>query len=191
MTTLTTLLDDHRATLVRWFEQHARHLRRLEGADDLAQGVHLHALRYRDNFRYLGERPFVAWMLKLAKQYLAGRTAHWKALKRDAGPSCASRWPRAGSNRSAPTPVRSRSPRAASRCGSRRWRSTDCRRATASSSVFPARVRRSTRSRARSISLRQPHNARACAHSNASRRSMRSCVDSARATRPDPPKAPR
>ena len=83
---LPELLTKHRPVLVRYFERNARSLRRYEAAEDLAQGVHLHAVRHEDRFEYQGEKPFVSWLLHLAQQHLADRIAHWKALKRDAGP---------------------------------------------------------------------------------------------------------
>jgi RNA polymerase sigma factor (sigma-70 family) len=83
---LSELLTRYRGRLVRYFERKGRALRRHESAEDLAQGVHLHALANRRHFRYQGERPFVSWMLKVARQYLARRIEHWSAAKRDAGP---------------------------------------------------------------------------------------------------------
>jgi len=86
MTDLADLLTRHRPVLVRYFERNAAYVRRFEGAEDLAQGVHLHAISHRDRFDYQGEKQFVAWLLALARQHLADRVAHWKALKRNAGP---------------------------------------------------------------------------------------------------------
>ena len=86
MSELPDLLSAHRATLVRFFERKGAYLKRYEAAEDLAQGVHLHALRYADRFEYQGDPQFVSWLLQLARQHLANRIAHWKALKRDAGP---------------------------------------------------------------------------------------------------------
>lgn len=83
---LEELLTRHRETLVRYFRKHGAYLRRYEASEDLVQGVHLHAVRHRDKFDYRGEPQFVAWLLRLARQHLADRIAHWKALKRDAGP---------------------------------------------------------------------------------------------------------
>jgi len=86
MTDLAELLARHRDALVRYFERNGAWLRRFEAAEDLAQGVHLHAIRHRDRFEYRGDRQFLGWLLALAGQHLADRIAHWKALKRDAGP---------------------------------------------------------------------------------------------------------
>lgn len=83
---LATLLDRHRPRLVRWFERKGRGLARFESPEDLAQGVHLHAIHHEDRFTYQGEEAFVGWLLKLAGQHLARRIEHWTALKRDAGP---------------------------------------------------------------------------------------------------------
>jgi len=83
---LEELLTRHRETLVRYFRRHGAYLRRYEASEDLAQGVHLHAVKHQDQFAYQGEPQFVSWLLRLAHQHLADRVAHWKALKRDAGP---------------------------------------------------------------------------------------------------------
>lgn len=83
---LEDLLARHREKLVRYFRKHGAYLRRYEASEDLAQGVHLHAVKNQDRFEYQGEPQFVSWLLKLADQHLADRIAHWKALKRDAGP---------------------------------------------------------------------------------------------------------
>jgi len=83
---LSELLTRHRARLVRYFERKGASLRHHESAEDLAQGVHLHALANRRHFRYEGDRQFVGWMLKVARQYLGRRVEHWSAAKRDAGP---------------------------------------------------------------------------------------------------------
>lgn len=48
--------------------------------------MHLHAIANQERFQYQGDREFVGWMLQVARQYLARRVHHWKALKRDAGP---------------------------------------------------------------------------------------------------------
>ncbi len=86
MTKLVSLLANHRDTLVRYFEKNATPLRRYEAAEDLAQGVHLHAIKHGERFEYQGEPQFIGWLLALARQHLSDRIAHWKALKRDAGP---------------------------------------------------------------------------------------------------------
>ena len=83
---LEDLLTRHRETLVRYFRRHGAYLRRYEASEDLAQGVHLHAVRHQERFEFQGEPQFVSWLLRLAGQHLADRIAHWKALKRDAGP---------------------------------------------------------------------------------------------------------
>ena len=85
MSDLADLLARHRPALVRFFQVHGAMVRRHEAAEDLAQGVHLHALRHADLFTYRGEDAFMAWLLQLARQHLAARIVHWKALKRDGG----------------------------------------------------------------------------------------------------------
>ena len=79
------LLVRHRPRLVRWFARRGRGLARHESAEDLAQGVHLHALNHRERFEYRGEPAALAWLLQLARQHLARRIEHWKAMKRDGG----------------------------------------------------------------------------------------------------------
>ncbi len=83
---LADLLTEHREVVVRYFAGKGKSVRRYESPEDLAQGVHLHALQQEHRFDYQGERQFVAWVLRLARQHLRDRIAHWKALKRDAGP---------------------------------------------------------------------------------------------------------
>ena len=83
---LADLLAKHREPLVRFLAKEASGLRRFEDAEDLAQGVHLHALKVADRFEYQGEKPFFGWLFAVARRYIADRNAYWKALKRDAGP---------------------------------------------------------------------------------------------------------
>jgi len=83
---LTTLLTRHRGQLIHYFERKGGAIRQHESPEDLAQGVHLHAIANRDRFEYQGESAFIGWMLQVARQYLARRVHHWAALKRDAGP---------------------------------------------------------------------------------------------------------
>jgi len=80
----TRLLDRHRPALVRYLGRTAGGLLRYEGAEDLAQGVHLQALENRDHFTYQGEEKFMAWLFRLARQHVADRHAYWHALKRNA-----------------------------------------------------------------------------------------------------------
>jgi len=83
---LTTLLTRHRGRLVRYFERKGRVIQQHEAPEDLAQGVHLHAIANQHRFDYQGDKAFVGWMLKVARQHLARRVQHWTTLKRDAGP---------------------------------------------------------------------------------------------------------
>lgn len=85
-TEFAELLDRHRPRLVRFFRRRAAALRRQESPEDLAQGVHLYALQHGDAFEFRGEPAAVAWLLRLARQHLARRVGHWKAMKRDGGP---------------------------------------------------------------------------------------------------------
>jgi RNA polymerase sigma factor (sigma-70 family) len=79
------LLVRHRPRLVRWFARRGRGLARHESPEDLAQGVHLHALNHRERFAYRGEPAALGWLLQLARQHLARRIEHWNAMKRDGG----------------------------------------------------------------------------------------------------------
>ncbi|MHC4449627.1 MAG: sigma-70 family RNA polymerase sigma factor [Planctomycetota bacterium] len=83
---LSQLLTRHRSRLVGYFERNGRSIRQHESPEDLAQGVALHALANEGYFHYQGERQFIAWMLKVARQHLSRRLVHWGAAKRDAGP---------------------------------------------------------------------------------------------------------
>ena len=82
---LETLLERHRDQLVRFLERQAGGLARFEDAEDLAQGVQIHALKVADRFEYRGERAFLGWLYAVARRYVADRNAYWKALKRNAG----------------------------------------------------------------------------------------------------------
>lgn len=83
---LSDLLVKHREALVRFLQKEASGLKRYEDAEDIAQGVHMHALKVADRFEYQGEKPFFGWLFAVARRYIADRNAYWKALKRDAGP---------------------------------------------------------------------------------------------------------
>lgn len=83
---MAELLARHRFRLVGYFARKARGIRQHESPEDLAQGVHLHAIAHQEQFDYQGERQFVGWMLQIARQYLQRRIEHWGAAKRDAGP---------------------------------------------------------------------------------------------------------
>lgn len=83
---LSELLEEHRDALARFLQREAQGLLRFEGIDDLVQGVHLKALKGEDRFRWEGEKAFIGWLFQLARQHIADVNAHWKALKRNAGP---------------------------------------------------------------------------------------------------------
>ena len=82
---LAELLARHRGQLVRFLSREAGGLMRFEDAEDLAQGVQMHALRVEDRFTYQGEPQFIGWIHAVARRYIADRNAYWKALKRNAG----------------------------------------------------------------------------------------------------------
>ncbi len=83
---MAALLLAHRHRLVGFLIKEASGLRRFEDAEDLAQGVHLHALKVAKHFEYRTEKEFISWLFTVARRYIATRNAYWKALKRDAGP---------------------------------------------------------------------------------------------------------
>lgn len=83
---LTSLLIAHRPELIRFVERNASfRLLRYETAEDLVQGIHYAALKAGENFEYRGEKEFYAWIYQIARRQLYDRTAHWYALKRNAG----------------------------------------------------------------------------------------------------------
>jgi RNA polymerase sigma factor (sigma-70 family) len=82
MSSLPELLVKHRADLLRYVERHAGSLLRFETANDLTQSIHLRALEHGDKFEYRGREPFFGWLHEVARRYMAGRKAHWFALKR-------------------------------------------------------------------------------------------------------------
>jgi RNA polymerase sigma factor (sigma-70 family) len=79
---LASLLVAWRADLLAFVERHAGGLLRFETAEDLVQGIHVRALDRGRDFRYEGEKPFLAWMHTLARGYIVDRRAHWGAMKR-------------------------------------------------------------------------------------------------------------
>lgn len=85
MEQLADALARSRDLLVGFVGKHAGWLLHFEGAEDLTQGVHLRALETADRFEWRGEEAFRAWMLTVARQHLAARAGHWRALKRDGG----------------------------------------------------------------------------------------------------------
>lgn len=81
---LAELLERERPGLVRFLERAARGLLRYESAEDLAQAVHLQALEARDRLAWRGEEAFRGWLHAIARQVIARRHEHWRALKRNA-----------------------------------------------------------------------------------------------------------
>jgi len=82
VTDLPELLVQHRVHLLRFVERRAGPVLRFETADDLVQGVHLHALEHKHKFEYRGVEPFLAWLHEVARRYVGDRRDHWSALKR-------------------------------------------------------------------------------------------------------------
>ncbi len=82
---ITALLVRHRDALLRFLTKEAAGLLRYESEEDLAQGVHMRALKAREHFEYMGEAAFLGWLWQVARQQISDRHAYWSALKRDAG----------------------------------------------------------------------------------------------------------
>ncbi len=82
---LEDLLVTHRVTIERIAGQLGGGLLRYETAEDLAQGVQLHALRAADRFTYEGEAAFLGWARQVVRRHIAKRQAYWSAQKRNAG----------------------------------------------------------------------------------------------------------
>lgn len=82
---LSELLARHRGALIKFIERNAQGLLKHETADDLAQGIHLRAMKQVDQFEYRGEREFLAWLYVVGKQHIGDRHDYWSALRRDAG----------------------------------------------------------------------------------------------------------
>ncbi|MHC4339989.1 MAG: RNA polymerase sigma factor [Planctomycetota bacterium] len=82
MSDLPELLVQFRADLLRFVERHAGSLLRFETTEDLLQGIHLRALEHKGGFQFQGRERFLAWLYKVARNYLGARRVHWNALKR-------------------------------------------------------------------------------------------------------------
>ena len=81
---LEALLDEHRETLLRIVARLGSGLLRYESAEDLVQGIHLHALGVAQHFEYRSDKEFLGWIAALARQHIARRNSYWKAKKRAA-----------------------------------------------------------------------------------------------------------
>ncbi|MCA9322823.1 MAG: sigma-70 family RNA polymerase sigma factor [Planctomycetes bacterium] len=79
------LLEEHRDALVHFLTREAKGLARWETPDDLAQQVHLAALKVRGRLEWRGEVAFRRWIEAIARQVISDRAAYWRARKRDAG----------------------------------------------------------------------------------------------------------
>jgi RNA polymerase sigma factor (sigma-70 family) len=75
----------HRGVLEGIVHRWAGAVRRFEDSSDIVQGVCAQALSHDHGFTYQGERAFLAWMEKLARNFVANRRRYWKSLKRDGG----------------------------------------------------------------------------------------------------------
>lgn len=82
---LADLLVAHRSAIERLAGQLGGGLLRYETAEDLAQGVHLHALGAEDRFTYEGDAAFLGWVRQVLRRHIAKRQAYWSAQKRNAG----------------------------------------------------------------------------------------------------------
>jgi RNA polymerase sigma factor (sigma-70 family) len=82
---LESLLISQREALARIVRRQGGGLLRYESVEDLVQGVHMHALRVEERFEYRGEKEFLGWLARIAKQHIADRHDYWSARKRNAG----------------------------------------------------------------------------------------------------------
>jgi len=82
---LASLLETHRASLLRFVEREGSGLLKYEAADDLVQGVHVRAVAAADRFEYRSDREFLGWIQQVARQHIASRHEYWSALRRKAG----------------------------------------------------------------------------------------------------------
>jgi RNA polymerase sigma factor (sigma-70 family) len=81
---LADLLVTHRETLLGIVRARGAGLLRYETAEDLVQGIHLHALSVGEHFEYRSEPEFLGWLRRVADQHIANRHRYWKAQKRRA-----------------------------------------------------------------------------------------------------------
>jgi RNA polymerase sigma factor (sigma-70 family) len=79
---LEALLDGHGDTLRRFVRAHGGQLLRRESEEDLVQGIALRALERRQSFK---GGDFGAWIVTVARSYLADRANYWQALRRKPG----------------------------------------------------------------------------------------------------------
>ncbi len=82
---LTRLLTEHHPELVAFARREASGLLRFETADDLVQGMHARVLGESQEFEFLGEKEFFAWVHTVLRRHIADRHEYWSALKRGAG----------------------------------------------------------------------------------------------------------
>jgi RNA polymerase sigma factor (sigma-70 family) len=82
---LEALLNAHDKELRRFVRAHAGQLLRRESEEDLVQGITLRALERANSFRDQGGPAFRAWIVTVARSYLADRANYWRALRRKPG----------------------------------------------------------------------------------------------------------
>ncbi len=83
-TRLGDLLVQHQRDLEAWVRAHAgRRILRYESCSDVVQAIICAALEQEHNFEYQGERPFLAWMYRVARHALLDRARYWSATRRD------------------------------------------------------------------------------------------------------------
>jgi RNA polymerase sigma factor (sigma-70 family) len=83
--TLEELLVEHHDELLRRLRRRGAGLLRYESEEDLAQGVHLRALRSAEGFAYRGEAAFQGWLAQLVRAHVADRHEYWTAARRNGG----------------------------------------------------------------------------------------------------------
>jgi RNA polymerase sigma factor (sigma-70 family) len=82
---LEALLEAHASELRGFVRAHGGQLLRRESEEDLVQGITLRALERANSFRDRGAAAFRAWLVAVARSYLADRANYWKALRRKPG----------------------------------------------------------------------------------------------------------
>lgn len=82
---LTELLVRHHHELLRRLRSRGAGLLHHETVEDLAQGVHLRALKAADHFDYQGHEAFLGFLSQLVRAHVADRHEYWAAARRNGG----------------------------------------------------------------------------------------------------------
>ena len=82
---LAELLVRHHEELLRRLRRRGAGLFRYETEEDLAQGVHLRALKSAARFEFQGDEAFKGYLSRLVRAHVADRHDYWSAARRDGG----------------------------------------------------------------------------------------------------------